>query len=116
MGIEIERKFLIKDDRWRGEADGGTDYQQAYLIGSKAASVRVRIEGEQAFLNIKGATLGITRQEYEYPLPMENAESLLHGLCEHPIIDKTRYHLIHEGHEWGIDVFKGDNEIGRAHV
>lgn len=109
MGIEIERKFLLKDERWRDAADGGMDYQQAYLVGSKAASVRVRIEGGQAFLNIKGATLGVTRQEYEYPLPMDDARSLLHGLCEQPIIEKTRYHLIHAGHEWEIDVFKGDN-------
>ena len=109
MGIEIERKFLLKDERWRNEVDAGTDYQQAYLVGAKAASVRIRIEGEQAFLNIKGATLGITRQEYEYPLPMADARSLLHDLCEQPIIEKTRYHLIHAGHEWEIDEFKGDN-------
>lgn len=109
MAIEIERKFLLKDDRWRTGADAGTAYQQAYLVGSKAASVRVRIEGEQAFLNIKSATLGITRQEYEYPIPMDDARALLNGLCEQPSIEKTRYHVMHEGHEWEIDVFKGDN-------
>ena len=110
MGIEIERKFLLKDDSWQTAADAGTDYRQAYLIGSKAASVRVRIEGDRAMLNIKSATLGITRQEYEYPIPMEDAKSLLHDLCEQPIIEKTRYHLMFEGHEWEIDVFKGENE------
>ena len=53
MGIEIERKFLLKDDSWRQLADAGTPYRQGYLIGAKQASVRVRIEGDQAFLNIK---------------------------------------------------------------
>ncbi len=109
MAIEIERKFLVKDDSWRQQADAGTEYQQAYLVGSKAASVRVRIEGDKAFLNIKSATLGITRQEYEYPVPMEDARALLKDLCEQPVIEKTRYHLMHAGHEWEIDVFKGEN-------
>lgn len=109
MAIEIERKFLLRDDSWRQQADAGTDYQQAYLIGSKAASVRVRIEGERAFLNIKSATLGITRQEFEYPIPMADASAMLRGLCEQPIIDKTRYHVTHAGHVWEIDVFKGEN-------
>lgn len=109
MAIEIERKFLLKDDRWRQQADAGTEYQQAYLVGSKAASVRVRIEGDKAFLNIKSATLGITRQEYEYPVPMNDARALLNDLCEQPVIEKTRYHLTHDGHEWEIDVFKGEN-------
>jgi len=109
MGIEIERKFLLKDDSWRNEVDAGTDYHQAYLVGSKAASVRVRIEGDKAHLNIKSATLGITRQEYEYPIPMDDAKALLHDLCDQPAIEKTRYLLMHEGHEWEIDVFKGAN-------
>lgn len=109
MAIEIERKFLLKDDSWRRQADAGTDYQQAYLVGSRAASVRVRIEGDKAFLNIKSATLGITRQEYEYPIPMRDARAMLQGLCEQPVIEKTRYHLTHEGHEWEIDEFKGEN-------
>ena len=110
MGIEIERKFLLKDDSWRDHADAGTEYRQAYLVGSKAASVRVRIEGDEARLNIKSATLGITRQEYEYTIPMDDAHDLLNELCEQPVIEKTRYHVMHEGHEWEIDVFKGDND------
>ena len=110
MGIEIERKYLVKDEGWRAAADAGTAYCQGYLVGSKQASVRVRIEGEQAFLNIKGATLGVTRQEFEYPIPMQDAQSMLDGLCAKPLIEKTRYHLDHQGYEWEIDVFAGDNE------
>ena len=110
MATEIERKFLIKDESWRAIADAGTPYRQGYLVGSKAASVRVRIEGEQARLNIKSATLDITRQEYEYPIPMPDAKAMLDDLCEKPLIEKTRYHLDYQGHEWEIDVFAGEND------
>ncbi|MDH5444690.1 MAG: CYTH domain-containing protein [Gammaproteobacteria bacterium] len=110
MAIEIERKFLLTNDSWREQADAGTEYRQAYLVGSKAASVRVRIEGDKAKLNIKSATLGITRKEYEYDIPMDEAHELLNTLCEQPVIEKTRYHVMHESHEWEIDVFKGENE------
>ncbi len=109
MGIEVERKFLLRDSSWREAADPGTRYMQGYIIGGKQASVRVRIEGGQAFLNIKGATLGVTRLEYEYPIPMEDAESLLTELCEKPLIDKHRYHVQYGGHTWEIDVFDGEN-------
>lgn len=109
MGIEIERKFLLKDDSWREAADEGCQYKQGYLVGAKQASVRVRIEGDKAMLNIKSATQGIFRQEYEYPIPMSDAEEMLSNLCEKPLIEKTRYHVQHAGHEWEIDVFSGDN-------
>lgn len=109
MGIEIERKFLITNNSWREIADTGTAYRQGYLIGAKQASVRVRIEGDKAFLNIKGMTLGVTRQEYQYPIPVNEANDLLNTLCEKPLIEKTRYKLPYAGHEWEIDVFAGEN-------
>lgn len=109
MPLEIERKFLLKNDDWREQADQGTKYVQGYLIGSSQASVRIRIEGDAAFINIKSATLGVRRQEYEYPIPVNDARELLTDLCEHPLIEKTRY-LIHvQDLCWEIDVFKGDN-------
>ncbi len=109
MGQEIERKFLVSDERWRTEADGGTRFRQGYLVGAEKASVRVRIEGAQANINIKSATLGIERQEFEYAIPLSDAEELLDTLCEQPQIEKTRYHLDHGDHVWEIDVFDGDN-------
>ncbi|MFP3873261.1 MAG: CYTH domain-containing protein [Thiohalophilus sp.] len=109
MATEIERKFLIGDDRWRQQADAGQRIAQGYLIGARNASVRVRIEGDQANLNIKSATLGIHRQEYEYPIPLEDAREMLDNLCEKPVIEKVRYHVPHAGHVWEIDVFEGDN-------
>lgn len=110
MAIEIERKFLLRDESWRDVADSGTRFRQGYLIGAERASVRVRIEGDKANLNIKSATLGIHRQEYEYPIPLEEAEELLDTLCEQPQISKTRYLLPYGEHTWEIDVFDGDNE------
>jgi adenylate cyclase len=110
MPIEIERKFLLANDRWRAQADAGVFMRQGYLSGSKRSSVRVRIAGEHANLNIKGATLGVTRQEYEYAIPLADANELLNTLADGPLIEKTRYHVAHGAHTWEIDVFAGDNQ------
>ena len=110
MAIEIERKFLLKSEAWRATADEGTRFRQGYIVGAELASVRVRIEGEVANINIKSATLGIQRQEFEYPIPLDDAEELLDTLCVQPQIEKTRYHVNHGSHLWEIDVFAGDNE------
>ncbi len=110
MAVEIERKFLLRDESWRDAADSGTRFRQGYLIGAERASVRVRIEGDKANINIKSATLGIHRQEYEYPIPLEEAKELLDTLCEQPQISKTRYLVPYGDHTWEIDVFEGDNE------
>lgn len=110
MPTEIERKFLLRNDDWKLLADQGTCYVQGYLVGSKSASVRVRIEGDKAFLNIKSATLGVRRQEYEYPIPLAEARELLATLCEQPLVEKTRYIVGYENLEWEIDVFEGKNK------
>jgi adenylate cyclase len=109
MALEIERKFLIRNDEWRRDADAGRLFRQGYLIGARQASVRVRIEGDRGFLNIKSMTLGVTRQEYQYPIPLDEAEEMLATLCEQPLVEKTRYCVRHGGHIWEIDVFAGDN-------
>lgn len=109
MATEIERKFLVKDDSWRAAADAGVVYRQGYLLGSERASVRVRLEGEVARLNIKGATLGVRRQEYEYPIPMADAVEMLESLCQQPLIEKVRHHIPFGGRLWEVDVFQGDN-------
>jgi adenylate cyclase len=109
MATEIERKFLLVSDDWRHDADSGTRFRQGYLIGAEKASVRIRIEGERANINIKSATLGVRRQEYEYPIPMSEAEEMLDTLCEQPQIEKTRYLVPYAGHTWEVDVFSGKN-------
>lgn len=109
MAHEFERKFLVLDERWRSAAQPGIPMRQGYLAHSPQASVRVRLEGTQARLNIKSATLGVARLEFEYPLPVEDAHTLLEQLCARPFVDKTRYPVPHQGHLWEVDVFEGDN-------
>ena len=115
MATEIERKFLLASDDWRAPADDGVRMRQGYLSGpssdkNQQSSVRVRIAGEQASLNIKSATLGISRQEYEYSIPLADANEMLDTLADGPLIEKTRYHVQHGAHTWEIDVFAGDNQ------
>lgn len=110
MATEIERKFLLKNNSWQVNADQGTRYSQGYLVSSQHASIRVRIEGERAFINIKSATIDITRQEFEYEIPLNDATEMLETLCEKPLISKTRYHIHYGEHLWEIDVFAGDNQ------
>lgn len=107
MAIEIERKFLVQGDDWRQGATG-VRYVQGYLNRDKARTVRVRIAGTQGFLTIKGESVGATRAEFEYPVPVEDAQALL-ALCEGPCIDKTRYRIPLDGRGWEVDVFAGDN-------
>lgn len=109
MPKEIERKFLVSSDAWRAQADAGMPFLQGYLCEPKTASVRVRIEGQTARLNIKGATLGISRTEFEYEIPLQDADEILRTLCTGPLVEKTRYHVRHGNHVWEIDVFAGDN-------
>ena len=114
MATEIERKFLVTGDAWRDQADQGVRYRQGYLTslapgGEVKASIRVRMQGNAAYLNIKSATLGIRRQEFEYPIPAADGEAMLETLCVGAVVEKTRYHVTSEGHVWEIDVFHGDN-------
>jgi adenylate cyclase len=108
MGIEIERKFLVNGDAWRTLADG-TVYRQGYLCVERGRTVRVRIAGETAFLTIKGKSSGLSRMEYEYPIPLADADVLLTTLCEQPIIEKKRYKISWQGFVWEVDEFFGDN-------
>lgn len=114
MAIEIERKFLVRNDGWRAAADAGAHLRQGYLsrvTGPDAvrSSVRVRTDGVRAFLNIKGATLGIRRQEYEYAIPLADADAMLGELCVGAVVEKTRYQVTAGAHRWEIDVFAGEN-------
>jgi adenylate cyclase len=108
MGIEIERKFLVTGDGWRAQAASQTRFSQGYLSRDPARTVRVRIAGEQAFLTIKGATHGATRAEFEYAVPLADAQALL-GLCDGPVVEKIRHLCPHEGMTWEVDEFLGAN-------
>jgi len=107
--FEIERKFLVLNEDWRALATSAIPMRQGYLNNEKRCSVRVRISGDEAHLNIKGATIGAKRLEFEYPIPLEQASIILDSLSAGPLIEKVRY-LIPQGHlTWEIDVFSGDN-------
>ena len=108
MGIEIERKFLVKDDSWKTDADTGRVCRQGYLLSDQGMTVRVRVIGAQGFLTIKGPTIGITRKEFEYEIPAVDAEALL-ALCGN-LVEKVRYLVPHAGLVWELDVFAGGNE------
>jgi adenylate cyclase len=108
MPREIERKFLPKSDAWRALAQRKERMSQGYLASGGRASVRVRIAGGEARLNIKSGGLVASRQEYEYPIPADEARELL-ALADGPLIDKTRHFVMHDGFEWEIDEFHGDN-------
>jgi adenylate cyclase len=108
MPIEIERKFLVKNDAYKNNAVKKL-YRQGYLSTDKTRTVRIRILDESAMLTIKGPSIGSARPEYEYPIPLEDAESLL-ALCKKPLIEKYRYRTTFENRIWEVDEFLGDNE------
>ncbi|BDU73800.1 CYTH domain-containing protein [Mesoterricola silvestris] len=109
MAKEIERKYQVKLDAWVPQGEG-IHFKQGYLNSQKERVVRVRIEGTRAKLTIKGITTGVTRSEFEYAIPVEDAAVLLDNLCEQPLIDKHRHKEVHFGKTWEIDVFHGLNE------
>jgi len=110
MATEIERKFLVTGERWREAVIGSTRYRQGYLTsGPGPCSVRVRIGDGEARLNVKGVTVGVSRPEYEYAIPADDAGEMLDQLCTGPLVEKTRYDVEHGGHRWEVDVFEGEN-------
>ena len=106
MAFEIERKFLVLGEAWR--QGSGTLLAQGYLNRDKERTVRVRIAGKQAFLTIKGANAGATRAEFEYEIPLADARELL-ALSDGPVVQKSRRIIRHEGFDWEVDEFLGDN-------
>ena len=109
MALEIERKFLLKDDSWRNLVDHSFILKQGYLSTTPEATIRLRIKADTAMLTIKSKTIGIKRSEYEYAIPMHDAEEML-LLCKTPLIEKTRHTIDIGPHTWEIDEFYGQNE------
>lgn len=108
MAVEIERKFLVTSDDWKYLAQP-VFMRQGYLSSQPGRVVRVRIEGQVAMLTIKGKTQGISRGEWEYPIPVADAQELLDGLCEQPLIEKQRYRIPIDEVVWEVDEFFGEN-------
>ena len=113
MAIEIERKFTLKNHDWESQIEASKKIRQGYLVSGlepdQRASVRVRISNDRASLNIKSVVLGVERHEFEYPIPLDEAEYLLANLCKPHLIEKTRHIVMFAGQRWEIDIFEGQN-------
>jgi len=110
MGREIERKYLVRNERWRQGAGPGTPYLQGYISVDPERNVRVRVAGAEASLTIKGKSENSIREEFEYRIPMEDADRMLAKICIKPLIEKIRYIVVQDGKlKWEIDEFAGEN-------
>lgn len=108
MGVEIERKFLVVGDDWKALAQPVL-MRQAYLSSLAERVVRVRVEGDLAYVTIKSACKGISRSEWEYSIPVNDAQEMLNDVCEQPLIEKRRYRIPFGEHVWEVDEFLGEN-------
>jgi adenylate cyclase len=108
VGVEIERKFLPAGDGWRALGQPLL-LRQGYLSSDPARVVRVRVEGEQAYMTVKGRSVGATRGEWEYPIPLADANELL-ALCAQPLVEKYRRRIEFAGKVWEVDEFLGANQ------
>lgn len=115
MGKEIERKFLVKNKSYKSLANG-THYQQGYIPTVNGMTVRIRIAGDKAFITLKDHAVGFTRHEFEYPIPVDEAQRMLDLMCAKPQIDKYRYvvpatsPVAEHNLCWEVDEFLGDNQ------
>lgn len=109
MGVEIERKFLIDETKLPTLQNGYT-IKQGYIQTIDHTTVRIRVRGQEAFLTIKGKSQGASRLEFEYPIPLNDAEEMLTNLCHASRVEKTRYLIEYEGHTWEVDIFEGSNK------
>jgi adenylate cyclase len=109
VAIEIERKYLIDLEKLN-KLPKGLDIKQGYINTADKTAVRVRTKGNKGYLTIKGENKGASRLEFEYEIPLKEANEMLEKLCKKPIIDKTRYIIEHDKHIWEIDIFYGDND------
>lgn len=110
MALEIEHKFLLANDDWRNHIQRSVRYRQGYLSSLPTSSIRIRVSDNHAWLNIKSATIGTQRHEYEYEIPLPDADELLTTLCKKPLIEKIRHFVEDNNKIWEIDEFEGENE------
>lgn len=116
MGIEIERKYLVDRAKWRSQketlkpSETGEKYCQGYIPTTNGTTVRLRTVGDRGYLTIKSKTTGYSRAEFEYPIPLQDAEQMLHSLCMQPLIEKIRYKISYRDFIWEVDEFFGENQ------
>lgn len=115
MAAEHERKFVLTDDGWRQQALSSVSIIQGYMQQQENCSVRVRVCSDASgsshcTINIKSVTIGVSRHEFEYDIPEEDARQMLELLCAKPLLSKTRHYLDYQGQRWEIDEFSGENQ------
>lgn len=108
-GLEIEKKYLVKSDSWRKDAVGVL-YRQGYLSSGQGATVRVRVVGDKGYLTIKGKRTGFTAHEFEYQIPLQEANAMLEAFAVSSIIEKYRHKISFGGFTWEVDEFCGENQ------
>lgn len=108
MGTEIERKFLVVSEAWR-KLGTGTSYRQGYIVSDQVRTVRVRVAGDRGYLTLKGPTTGLSRAEFEYEIPLADADDMLRLFCVSPLVEKVRYRIPLGDVVWDVDEFCGAN-------
>jgi len=106
MGMEIEHKYLVNGEDYKSMACGKSEIKQGFLSRVPERVVRVRVRGDEGFITIKGKGSGAAHPEFEYAVPIDDAQQMM-ALCEPPIIEKTRYIVVHDGNRWEVDEFHG---------
>ena len=109
MGMEIEQKFLVKDNSYKDAASKKSEIKQGFLSRARERTVRVRVRDDKGYITVKGIGSGATHPEFEYEIPLDDALQML-SLCEPPVIEKTRYIVMHEGNMWEVDEFHTGQE------
>lgn len=116
MAKEIERKYLVTDDSYKRLAVASHHITQGYISRRKEGTVRIRLRDGRAFLTVKGVTDGITRNEWEYEIPADDAREMLSHVCQGNIVEKTRYLIPYEGLTWEVDSFTSPRLMTVAEV
>ncbi len=109
MPKEIERKYLLIDNSWKKFVVGETALRQGYIAKSNDCLVRIRISDNKAWITVKGRQISFTRSEFEYQIPISDAEELLEEFSSENQIVKTRFFLVYQEIKWIVDVFEGEN-------
>lgn len=110
MPKETERRFLVRGEEWRQGARKQVEYRQGYLSVEPDRNVRVRASADGAEITIKGNRNGLTRSEFEYPIPLDDANILLSEVCQKPLIQKTRFTVAANRQTWEVDEYKNENQ------
>ncbi|MFO7883482.1 MAG: CYTH domain-containing protein [Desulfobacteraceae bacterium] len=109
MAIETEKKFLLRSDLWRQKAFKAEFITQGYLKNDKTGVVRIRTAGSKGYITVKGITCRASRLEYEYEIPLNDAQDMLNLLCAPPLVEKKRHFIKHKDFQWTVDEFSGEN-------